>query len=65
MDYKKFYEYFNDLYGEGLAVYGWNLNGTPVPLDNFIESACEYAEENLQVEEKSGEREDIWQSLPI
>ena len=44
MDYKKFYEYFDELYGEGLEVSGWNLNGVLEPLDNFIESAIEYAE---------------------
>ena len=39
----KFKEYFGELYGNGLEVYGWHLNGDPEPFDNFYESACEYA----------------------
>ena len=40
---EKFKEYFDELYGKGLEVYGWHLNGDPEPFDNFYEGACEYA----------------------
>ena len=30
-----FIKYWSDLYGEGLQVYGWNLNGAPEDFDNF------------------------------
>lgn len=46
MNYKKFYEYFEDIYGDGLEVANWHLNGDLEPLDNFIDSAIEYAEES-------------------
>lgn len=46
---KKAYEYIGDInsfYGQGLQVHGWHLNGTPEPLDNFIDSndGCEVEE---------------------
>lgn len=44
MDYEKFYEYFKDLYGKGLNITGWHLNGEAEPFDNFFESASEYAD---------------------
>ena len=40
---EKFKEYFDDLYGKGLEVYGWHLNGEPKPFDDFYEDACKYA----------------------
>ena len=40
---EKFKEYFGDLYGQGLEVYGWHLNGEPKPFDDFYEDACKYA----------------------
>ena len=36
-----FVEYFAGLYGKGLEVANWHLNGTMEPLDNFYESAME------------------------
>ena len=42
--YKKFKEYFDDLYGKGLEVENWHMNGETIPFDDFYESACEYAE---------------------
>ena len=42
--YKKFKEYFDDLYGKGLEVENWHMNGKTIPFDDFYESACEYAE---------------------
>ena len=41
---KKFKEYFDDLYGKGLEVENWHMNGETIPFDDFYESACEYAE---------------------
>lgn len=36
-----FIEYWSDLYGEGLQVYGWHLNGDPEDFDDFYDSAME------------------------
>ena len=36
-----FIKYWSDLYGEGLQVYGWHLNGDPEDFDNFYNSAME------------------------
>lgn len=46
---KKAHEYIGDInsfYGQGLQVHEWHLNGTPEPLDNFIDSngGCEAEE---------------------
>ena len=40
---EKFKEYFDDLYGKGLKVYGWHMNGEAKSFDDFYEDACEYA----------------------
>ena len=40
---EKFKEYFDDLYGKGLEVYGWHMNGEAKSFDDFYEDACEYA----------------------
>ena len=40
---EKFKEYFDDLYGKGLEVYGWHINGEAKSFDDFYEDACEYA----------------------
>lgn len=37
----KFKEYFDEMYGKGLDVANWHLNGELEPFDNFYESACE------------------------
>lgn len=39
-----FKEYFYDLYGTGLEVAGWHLNGELESFDNFYESAMEAEE---------------------
>ena len=36
---RKFKEYFDDLYGQGLEVKNWHLNGETEPFDNFYELA--------------------------
>ena len=36
-----FIKYWSDLYGEGLQVYGWHLNGEPEDFDSFYNSAME------------------------
>ena len=36
-----FKEYFDGLYGEGLGVANYHLNGTTEPFDNFYDSAME------------------------
>lgn len=36
-----FIKYWSDLYGEGLQVYGWHLNGDPEDFDSFYNSAME------------------------
>lgn len=41
--YKAFYDYFKELYGTGLEVANWHLNGDMEPFDDFFE----YAESEL------------------
>ena len=36
-----FKKYFDELYGEGLEVANWHLNGDLEPFDNFYESALQ------------------------
>lgn len=43
-DYKKFYEYWRGLYGTGLQISGWHLNGELEDFDNFFDSAIEFME---------------------
>ena len=52
VDYKKFYEYFIELYGTGLEVLYWNLNGESEPLDSFIDAAAEYMNTNCKQKEE-------------
>lgn len=40
---EKFKEYFDNLYGKGLEVYGWHMNGEAKSFDDFYEDAYEYA----------------------
>jgi len=40
---KRFKQYFNCLYGEGLEVANWHENGDLESFDNFYDSACEHA----------------------
>lgn len=37
----KFKQYFDELYGCGLEIANWHLNGDLEPLDNFIDSALD------------------------
>ena len=37
----RFKEYFDELYGTGLTVLNWHLNGDEEPFDTFYEAACE------------------------
>ena len=39
-----FIKYWSDLYGEGLQIYGWHLNGNPEDFDNFYNSAMKCLE---------------------
>lgn len=39
-----FIKYCSDLYGEGLQIYGWHLNGNPEDFDNFYNSAMKCLE---------------------
>lgn len=36
-----FYNYFSELYGKGLEVANWHLNGDTEPFDSFFDSAEE------------------------
>ena len=38
---KAFKSYFDELYGKGLDVANWRLNGALEPFDNFYESALQ------------------------
>lgn len=40
-----FKSYFDELYGKGLEVANWHLNGNAEPFDNFYESALEEMKE--------------------
>lgn len=42
---KAFYDYFSELYGTGLEVANWHLNGDTEPFDNFFEAAEQEMEE--------------------
>lgn len=42
---QEFKSYFDALYGKGLEVANWHLNGNTEPFDNFYESALEGMEE--------------------
>ena len=39
--FSAFKAYFDDLYGEGLEVANWHMNGTTEPFDSFYDSAME------------------------
>ena len=41
LNLKRFKEYFDELYGKGLYVAGWHMNGNLEPFDSFYESAIE------------------------
>lgn len=36
---KAFYDYWSDLYGQGLEIANWHLNGDLEPFDDFFDSA--------------------------
>ncbi len=69
---RKFKEYFDDLYGQGLEIKNWHLNGTTEPFDNFYEQAISSSQpiEKLKnvpmnndlpfLQSKSKEYESIW-----
>lgn len=37
---KAFKAYFDDMYGKGLEIANWHLNGSLEPFDNFYDNAC-------------------------
>lgn len=37
---RKFKEYFDELYGTGLEILNWHLNGETESFDKFYEDAC-------------------------
>lgn len=39
--YKSFFDYFSGLYGQGLEVANWHLNGELESFDNFFDSSVE------------------------
>jgi len=41
-----FKKYFDELYGKGLAIANWHLNGHLESFDNFYESAIESMDDN-------------------
>lgn len=55
--FQRFHSYWKDLYGEGLSIVGWNLNGELEPFEHFFDSAEEYM--NLDVDELWHEFGDI------
>lgn len=44
---KAFKEYFGDMYGKGLEVANFHLNGELEPFDNFYENACSCKEKGV------------------
>ena len=55
----KFKSYFDDLYGKGLEVANWHLNGSTEPFDNFYESALGETEDGKITEKEYIEREAV------
>ena len=55
----KFKSYFDDLYGKGLEVANWHLNGSTEPFDNFYESALGEMEDGKITEKEYIERETV------
>lgn len=43
---KAFKSYFDKLYGQGLLIANWHLNGDLEPFDNFYESAIQEMADN-------------------
>ena len=37
-----FYDYWRELYGQGLEVLNWHQNGSAEPFDTFFEDATQY-----------------------
>lgn len=63
-DYKKFYEYWHDLYGTNLQILGWHLNGEPEDFDRFFDSAVIYMEGNSPTKTFNGKTaEELWLEL--
>lgn len=63
-DYKKFYEYWHDLYGTNLQILGWHLNGEPEDFDRFFDSAVTYMEGNSPTKTFNGKTaEELWLEL--
>lgn len=50
--YFAFTKYWSDLYGTGLQVSGWHLNGALEDFDNFYDSAMECNEDTNKVSSK-------------
>lgn len=48
-----FKEYFDELYGQGLEIANWHMNGSLEPFDNFYESAV------MEMEEKRGKEQTL------
>ena len=45
----EFKDYFDDLYGKGLEIANWHLNGELEPFDSFYESANDCSFDNQEV----------------
>ena len=54
-DYKKFFEYWHDLYGTGLKIAGWHLNGELEDFDKFMDDADIDVRQNTIQEAKNNE----------
>lgn len=75
MDYQKFYEYFAALYGTGLEIVNWHLNGSTEPFDNFFDAAVDEAKISIEeLWEEFGDVpmnpeteciEEAWRDFPI
>lgn len=59
-----FQQYFMNLYGEGLEVSNWHLNGDTEPLDTFIDSALESENEIIQSEPEEKTNFDVITESP-
>lgn len=58
--YKAFYDYFKELYGTGLDVANWHLNGELEPFDEFFESAEHEMNKEVMVIERKKEIADSY-----
>ncbi len=59
-NFMRFYIYWTELYGTGLQVNGWYLNGESEPFDSFYDSAVEYMNRTDTTSICSESAKEVW-----